>query len=203
MRAERIINRLNKRLEEKYPLEIIPADNQQEGINTWKGKRIIPVDQWAKITAILEKDKVIFDLRKGFDYFPDSTCEVIFQLGVEGSEEYYKEIPKKEFEKWFNDYLDLLSFKKNTELGKMICKNCLLSPHKDRSGLLIGVHKLVTKILHKELEEVPQYPMIITSLQNILLKMVQYIPVMYLTIFLVLMKVRIKTISLNMTFKQI
>lgn len=137
LKTDRLIKNLNKRLDEKYPLEILSAD-KQEGINTWKGKRILPVDQWIKKTAILENDKVIFDLSKGFDYFPDSTKEVIFQHGVEGSEEYYKEIPKEEFDKWFIDYLDLLTFKKNTELGSMICKNCLLSPHKDRSGLLIG-----------------------------------------------------------------
>lgn len=148
---DRLVNKLNRRIEEKYPFEIRQGESQ-EGIDIWKGERILPVDQWLKVIASLENDKVVFDLSKGFDYFPDSASEVIFQYKVEGSEEYYKEIPKETFDDWFNDYLDLLAFKKNTELGSMICKNCLLSPHKDRSGLLIGVHKMVAKTLQKELE---------------------------------------------------
>jgi hypothetical protein len=104
------------------------------------------------LTAYLENDKVVFDLSKGFSTFPDSTTEVIFQYGVEGSEEYYKKILREEFDKWFNDYLDFLMFKKNSVLGNMICNNCLLSPHKDRSGLLIGVHKMAAKLLQEELK---------------------------------------------------
>lgn len=152
MRAEKIINRLNKRLEAEYSLEILPVDKCQEGINTWKGKKILTVDEWVKKTAVLESDKVIFDLCKGFDSFPESITEVIFQYGVEGSKEYYKEIPKETFDNWFDDYLDLLTFKKTPELGSMICKSCLLSPYKDRSGFLIGVHKLVAKTLQEELK---------------------------------------------------
>lgn len=151
MKTDKTVNRLNKRLEEKYPLEILSTD-KQEGIDTWKGKRILPVDLWLKKIASLENDKVVFDLRKGVNYFPDSTSEVIFQYKIEGSEEYYKEIPKETFDNWFNGYLDLLTFKKNPEFGNMICKNCLLDPTKDRSGLLIGVHKMVAKTLQKELE---------------------------------------------------
>lgn len=148
---DRLVNKLNRRIEETYSLEI-QQGAFQEGINIWKGKRILSVDQWLKVIASLENNKVVFDLSKGFDYFPDSTTEIIFEFGVEGSVEYYKEIPKEEFDKWFNDYLDLLAFKKNTKLGSMMCKNCLLSPHKDCSGLLIGVHKIVTKSLQKKPE---------------------------------------------------
>lgn len=153
MKTDRLVNKLNQRIEERYPLEIKQQEaSQEEGISIWKGKRILPVDQWLKMIASLENDKVVFDLSKGFDCFPDSTTEVVFQYNVEGSEEYYKEIPKETFDNWFNDYLGLLSFKKNTEFGSMMCKNCLLSPNKDRSGLLIGVHKIVAKTLQIELE---------------------------------------------------
>lgn len=151
MKIDRIVDRLNKKLEEKYPLEV-SQDDREGVINTWKGRRVLPVDQWVKMTASLENDKVVFDLSKGFSTFPDSTSEVIFQYGVEGSEEYYVEISKEEFDKWFNDYFDFLTFMKNSELGSMICKNCLLSPHKDRSGLVIGVHKMAAKILQGELK---------------------------------------------------
>jgi hypothetical protein len=151
LKTDNLVNQLNKKLEEKYPSEV-SQDYKQDGINTWKGKRILPVDQWIKMTASLENEKVVFDLSKGLNAFPDSTSEVIFQYGVEGSEEYYKVIPREEFDKWFHDYLNFLAFKKSTELGNMICKNCLLSPHKDRSGLLIGVHKMVAKLLQEQLK---------------------------------------------------
>lgn len=150
MKIDRVVNKLNSRIEEKFPLEILPADKQQ-GINIWKGKRILSVDDWVKKTAVLENNEVIFDLSKGFDYFPDSITEVIFQYGVEESEKYYKKVQKETFDKYFNDYLDLLAFKKNPEYGSIICKNCLLDPTKDRSGFLIGIHKMVAQVLQKEL----------------------------------------------------
>lgn len=151
MKTDRLVNKLNRRIEERYPLEIQQEASEEEGISIWKGKRILPVDQWLKMIASLENDKVVFDLSKGFDYFPDSTTDVVFQYNVKGSEEYYKEIPKETFDNWFDDYLDLLTFKRNPELGRTICRNCLLDPTKDKSGLRIGIHKMVAKVLQKEL----------------------------------------------------
>jgi len=151
LKIDRLVDRINKKLEDKYPLEVSQG-YRKGGIRTWKGRRILPIDQWLNMTARLENDKVVFDLSKGFSAFPDATSEVVFQYGTEGSEIYYEEIPKEQFDKWFNDYLDFLTFMKNTELGGMICNNCLLSPHKDRSGLLIGVHKMAAKLLNKEMK---------------------------------------------------
>jgi hypothetical protein len=34
----------------------------------------------------------------------------------------------------------------------MICRNCLLEPTKDKSGLRIGIHKVVAQVLQKELQ---------------------------------------------------
>ena len=150
MKTDRLVNRLHKTLEEKYPLEILSQDTK-EGVNIWKGKKVIAIGKWLSMIAILENDKVLFDLGKGFDYFPDAVSEAIFQYGIEGCEEYYKEISKETFENWFKDYLDLLAFKRNPDLGRMICRNCLLEPTKDKSGLNIGIHKMVARVLQKEL----------------------------------------------------
>lgn len=111
MKTDRLVNSLNKIIEEKFPIEKTQGD-LQEGINIWKGKRIISIEQWLKMTAGLENNIVMFDISKGFNHFPDSTSEVIFQYNSEGPNEYLKEIPKEEFDKWFDDYLNLLTYKK-------------------------------------------------------------------------------------------
>jgi hypothetical protein len=149
-----MITHLTKRLEEKYPLEKSDGD-AQEGINIWKEKRIIPTYQWLKMTASLKNDNVIFDISKGFNHFPDSTCEIIFRYNSDGPNECLKELLKEEFDKWFNDYIDLLIFRRDSLLGQAVCKNCLLDKTKDESGLKIGIHKMIAKVLQKELSVNP------------------------------------------------
>jgi len=62
-------------------------------------ERIVSFDQWAKLTGtIIDNDKIIFDLSKGFSYFPDSLNEIIFQYSFEGPNEFLKEVTKEEFD---------------------------------------------------------------------------------------------------------
>ena len=151
LKTDRLVNTLNRRLEERFPLNV-PPDSQSGIVTIWKGKRIVSLEEWSKITGTrLDDDKVVFDINKGFDFFPDHLNQLVFQLCFEGPNEYLKEIPNEEFDAWLKDYIELLVFKRDQGFGNMLCGGCLLNPFKDQSGLRIGLHKIVAKLLQKEL----------------------------------------------------
>ena len=116
----------------------------------WKGKEVIPADQWLKITkANTISRKENYNVREGLRYFPHDYIKWIFPLGVPDDLQI-------EANKWYSEYLELMTHRKNPIFGKEKCFGCLLSTHKEESAIFIGINKLIAKGL--EQDNHPLYP---------------------------------------------
>lgn len=157
MKTDKLINNLKTRLDAIDPESSIIDSNQDiEGINTWKGKRIISVIEWKQIVAEISIDKisVLLDLNKGFKFFPNSYIHLIFEYKENGPTEKFKEVDNQKFDQWFKDYVELLEYKKDFYYGNMQCRKCILNPLMDKSGLLIGIHKIIRKIISEKYNQI-------------------------------------------------
>ena len=70
---DKSVNNLSQRLNKLYP-DTISSNN--DGINYWKGRKIIPLDKWLKITkanTISRRDN--YNVKEGLQYFPDDYFE--------------------------------------------------------------------------------------------------------------------------------
>ncbi|HEU4822591.1 MAG TPA: hypothetical protein VFS97_04135 [Nitrososphaeraceae archaeon] len=90
-----------------------------DGRNYWKGRKIIPSDQWLKLSKAKTSPGSIEELLEGIQYFPDEYIEHIWALGIPHM---YKHkaglvsqeelaIIEKEVRVWFSDYLELMEYK--------------------------------------------------------------------------------------------
>src|SRR5919198_6005822 len=120
-----------------------------DGSKFWKGKKIIPLKEWLKITnANNVSSRKDYNVRKGLQYFPDDYTKWMFPLGIE--EEGQENLQKEEVNKWYSDYLELMKFRKNPSYGRKKCFGCLLSPDKADTSIFIGINKVVAKGLEEE-----------------------------------------------------
>src|SRR6266487_1796179 len=125
----------------------------------WKGKKVIPADQWLKITkANTISRKENYNVREGLRYFPHDYIKWIFPLGVPDDLQI-------EANKWYSEYLELMTHRKNPIFGKEKCFGCLLSTHKEESAIFIGINKLIAKGLEEE-EEGGTFPLYPCKIQN-------------------------------------
>ena len=130
LNLDRSIDRLTKKLNSLYP-----ADNNNDP-SYWKGKRIIPKDQWLRMAHTISKKNKTYNVRAGLQYFPDSYIESVFPFGV-------PEHLKEEANKWYSYYIELMQHKKDPGYGSTKCRECLLCPHRDKFDLYIGIHKVL------------------------------------------------------------
>jgi hypothetical protein len=113
-------------------------------LSHWKGKPIIPIDEWIKFR----------DTSYALDYFPDD-----FEQGLtyipenELSEGKEREVVKK----WNSDFIELMEHTRNPNYGTMKCFYCLLSPARD-DPIFIGINRLVAKGLTNGKQDPVQYP---------------------------------------------
>ena len=141
MKIERSIGNLAKKLDRLYP-EFSPRN--MSTLSHWKGKPIIPIDEWIKFR----------DTPYALDYFPDD-----FEQGLayipenELSEGKEREVVKK----WNSDFIELMEHTRNPNYGKMKCFHCLLSPAGD-DPIFIGINRIVAKGLVNGEHDPPQYP---------------------------------------------
>jgi hypothetical protein len=134
------VNSLSQRLDKLYP-ETSSSDSSNDGISHWKGRKIIPLDKWLKITkANTISRKENYNVKEALQYFPDDYFEWMFPLGI-------PENLKEEVNKWYCYYIELMEYRRNPRIGRTKCFRCLLSPDADDSALFIGINKLLSRAL--------------------------------------------------------
>jgi hypothetical protein len=136
---DKSVNNLSQRLNKFYPDDT--SNNSSDGINYWKGRKIIPLDKWLKITkANTISRKENYNVKEGLQYFPDDYFEWMFSLGI-------PEDLKEEANKWYSDYIELMEYRRNPRYGKTKCFGCLLNPDPEDSALFIGINKVIARAL--------------------------------------------------------
>ena len=129
MNLEKSINNLSKRIER---FDSFNGDGNDS--NHWKGKEIIPLNDWIQLRGT----------PYALQYFPDDFDK--FRTFLTESE---LKDSDDQTRKWYSDYLDLMEFKRNPNYGRTKCFHCLLSPERD-DPIFIGINRLVAKGLEKD-----------------------------------------------------
>ena len=118
---DKSVNSLSERLDKLYP-DTNSSNSSNDGVNYWKGRKIIPLDKWLKITkANTISRRENYNVKEGLQYFPDDYFEWMFPLGI-------PEDLKEEANKWYSDYIELMEYRRNPRIGRTKCFHCLLSP---------------------------------------------------------------------------
>jgi hypothetical protein len=133
---DKSVNNLSQRLDKFFPDS--SSNSSNDGINYWKGRKIIPLDKWLKITkANTISRRENYNIKEGVHYFPDDYFQFMFPLGIP---EDLKEVANK----WYLDYIELMEYRKNPHYGRTKCFRCLLSPHND-DHIFNGVNKVIAR----------------------------------------------------------
>jgi hypothetical protein len=144
LNLDRSIDRLSKKLNSLYP------DDNNNAPGYWKGRKIIPKDEWLRMAHTISKKSGTYNVRAGLQYFPDSYIEYVFPFGV-------PEHLKADAKKWYSYYIELMQHKKDPGYGSTKCRECLLCPHRDEFSLYIGIHKVISRGLEPEKKEGEEY----------------------------------------------
>jgi hypothetical protein len=147
MNLDKTIKELTDRLNIVHPYSSyssISHQNSNDGVNYWKGKKIISVEYWNDIykrnSTHTDAYKITLTSRIPLQYFPDDYNGSISSLSVIDDE------LKEAGEKWNKDYYELLEYRKNSILGKRKCTKCLLSGSND-DPIFIGIEKVIARIV--------------------------------------------------------
>jgi hypothetical protein len=144
LNLEKSIDRLTKKLNSLYP------DDNNNAPGYWKGRKIIPKDQWLEMGHSISKGNKKYSVRDALHYFPDSYIEYVFLFGI-------PDHLKAEANKWRSYYIELLEHKKDPGYGSTKCRECLLCPHRDKLVLYIGIHKVIARGMEPEKKEGEEY----------------------------------------------
>ena len=141
MNLDKTIKELTNRLDTVYPAFSSSNKIKHDGINYWKGKRIISVKKWNELyeknSIYTDRYKIILISREPLQYFPDE---------YNGSISSFKEELKEEIQQWNTEYYELLEYRKNPTLGRNKCIRCILSTHLD-DPLFVGIEKVIARIV--------------------------------------------------------
>jgi hypothetical protein len=121
------------------------SGSKNDGINYWKGKKIVPLAYWKRklvrggkpFQKGTEEDQRI---KEALQYFPDDYEYPLFPLAV----------PQERMEatkKWRNQYLELMYFRKNLKCSRLLCYKCLLCPDREKSGKYVGISRVVARAI--------------------------------------------------------
>jgi hypothetical protein len=136
---DKSVNNLSQRLDKLDP--DTSSNNRNDGINYWKGRKIIPLYKWLMITkANTISRRENYNVKEGLQYFPDDYYEWMFSLGI-------PEDLKEDANKWYLDYIELMEYRKNPRYGRTKCFRCLLSPDMEESALFLGINKVISRAL--------------------------------------------------------
>ena len=128
-------------------LSISNHQNKNDGINYWKGKKIIATKTWnelyEKSSTYTNTYTTILTSRKPLQYFPDDYNGSISVQGI------VDEKLKEEAQNWNKDYYELLEYRKNPRLGKRKCSKCLLSGSND-DPIFVGIEKVFARIVSNQ-----------------------------------------------------
>jgi hypothetical protein len=148
---DKTIQELTNRLDEVHPYSLsssVNHKNRNDGINYWKGKKIISTKTWnelyEKSSTYTNKYKSILISKKPLQYFPDDYNGLISVSGIVKDEKL-----KEEAHSWNNDYYELLEYRKNPALGRMKCSKCLLSRSND-DPIFVGIEKVFARIVSNQ-----------------------------------------------------
>jgi hypothetical protein len=125
LKLEKSISNLSKRIERFDP----PTDDG----NYWKGKEIIPLEEWIKLKG------TDYELK----YFPDDFNR-LWTFKQES------ELKDERIKNWYSYYLELIEDRRNPNYGRSLCFHCLLSPNWEESAIFIGINKLIAKSLEED-----------------------------------------------------
>ena len=149
MNLDKTIQELTNRLDEVHPYSshLYDHQNRNDGINYWKGKKIISAKKWNELyeknSTYTDNYRITLISREPLQYFPDDYNSLI--SGIEIKDEKLRE----EIQKWNTDYYKLLEYRKNPTLGRMKCSKCLLSGSND-DPIFIGIEKVFARIVMKD-----------------------------------------------------
>ena len=146
MNLDKTIKELTNRLDTISPTSSSSDKIKHNGINYWKGKRIISVKKWnelyeknSRTTTIDNNYKITLVSRQPLQYFPDDYTSCISSFKV------IEEL-KEDAEIWNTDYNELLEFRKNPTLGRRKCSGCIFSGHLD-DPLFVGIEQVIARIV--------------------------------------------------------
>jgi hypothetical protein len=134
-------NNLFERLDKLYP--DTSSASRNDGINYWKGKKIVSLAEWRKIAnadKAFQKGKEYQRTREALQYFPDDYSDWLFPLGVQ-------EELRQDANKWYSQYRELMQYRKNPNYGKTKCFNCLLSTDREEAAIFLGINKVIARAL--------------------------------------------------------
>jgi hypothetical protein len=140
LNLEKSIDRLTKKLNSLYP------DDNNNAPGYWKGRKIIPKDQWLEMGHSISKGNKKYSVRDALHYFPDSYIERVFPFG-------FPDHLKAEANRWYSYYIELMQHKKDPGYGSTKCHGCLLCPQRDE----FGIHKFIARGLKLETKEGQEY----------------------------------------------
>jgi hypothetical protein len=132
-------NKLLERLDKLY--SDISSNNNNYGINYWKGKKIVSIAEWRKIansSKAFQQGIEHQNAKEALQYFPDDYSKWLFPLGVQ------KEL-KEAANKWYLHYIELMQYRKNPAYGKTKCSKCLLSTDREEAAIFLGINKVVAR----------------------------------------------------------
>jgi hypothetical protein len=136
LNLDKSVNKLIDRIEK---LDSSNGNNKCDGINFWKGKRIISLEEWFQISRtnnLSNPDK--HRIKEGLEYFPNGYCEMIFPLGV--PDDIIENVSV-----WHKEYIELMDYTKDENLGKKKCTDCLLNPNNE--GSYFSLYKFIANAL--------------------------------------------------------
>jgi len=137
---DKSVNNLSQKLDKLYP----ETSSNSDGVNYWKGRKIIPLDKWLKLTrANTISRRENYNVKEGLQYFPDDYFESMFPLGI-------PEDLKEQANKWYSDYIELMEYRKNPRIGRTKCFRCLLSPSREESAIFLGINKVIARAIEQE-----------------------------------------------------
>jgi hypothetical protein len=147
------INNLSDRLNKLYP-DTSSSNNYNDGINYWKGKKIVSLDEWRKIAK--SKEAIAHGIQyqrteEALQYFPSDYIQMPFPFGVQDSLE-------ETANTWYSDYLELMEYRRNPNYGKTKCFQCLLSPDREEAAIFIGINKVMSRALDSDDNTSSIYP---------------------------------------------
>jgi hypothetical protein len=114
------------------------------GLSHWKGKPIIPLDNWIELQ----------DRPCALDYFPDDFDQPLTNIS---EDELRGKRKREDAMKWNSDFIELMEYTRNPNYGEAKCFHCLLSPAGD-DPIFIGINRLVAKGLTDGKHDPLQYP---------------------------------------------
>ena len=145
---DKTIQELTNRLDVAHPYSSITSrQNRNDGINFWKGKKIISSKVWndlyEKSSIYTDNYKITLTSRKPLLYFPDDYNGSINAATI------IDEKLKEEIQNWNKDYYELLEYRKNPTLGRKKCSKCLLSGSLD-DPIFNGIERVFARIISNQ-----------------------------------------------------